>query len=454
MKIQSQSLKSIESRLEKGARRDDLGISKGMEIRATVVDSSLSKVRIMLENGRQLSAKTSVPFENFINEKLVFKVLADDGGLVIRPRLQDANIRHELDMKVSKLIASLGLQDNQESREIVRDMMKLEIPVTKNNFQAISENIKSLEILKMLDADEVAALKSTVVKAESMELRELGKLVIAESKGENIKGLLDKLKAASAGRDELLFMFKNGIKLNVQNTINMSEMNDGSLNIATVLEQLGEGLQNVAVSNETPQIKIKNELVKIMENIVVDFSKEETPQISKKIGVDNLTGKLEELIKADTNKAQGAGELEAAFGKLQLLSELGKAEGYFQLPLGGQHENHVAELLVKRERKREPGESERYSALIAIGTSNLGNVACRVAYSASCGYDVEFRLEDERTVRLFKASARAIDKSLSELEGMPVRTSFRLAEDSDDRSELIGNSRDMIQEMPNFDMWV
>ncbi|MZQ75586.1 MAG: hypothetical protein GT589_05430 [Peptoclostridium sp.] len=454
MKIQSQSLKSIESRLEKGARRDELGISKGMEIRATVVDSSLSKVRIMLENGRQLSAKTSVPFENFINEKLVFKVLADEGGLVIRPKLQDANIRHELDMKVSKLIASLGLQDNQESREIVRDMMKLEIPVTKNNFQAISENIKSLEILKMLDKDEVAALKSTVAKAESMELRELGKLVIAESKGENLKGLLDILKAASAGRDELLFMFKNGIKLNVQNTINMSGINDGSVNIATVLEQLGEGLQNMAVSNETPQIKIKNELVRIMENIVVDFSKEETPQISNKRGLDSLTGKLEELIKADINKAEGAGELESAFGKLQLLSELGKAEGYFQLPLRGQNENHVAQLLVKRERKREQGESERYSALIAIGTSNLGNVACKVGYSASCGYDVEFSLEDERTVRLFKASARAIDKSLSELGGMPVRTSFRLAEDRDDRSELIGNSRDTIQEMPNFDMWV
>lgn len=469
MKILSQSLKSVESKPQRGTVKEDTNIARGMELKATVIDSSISKVRIMLENGRQLSAKSSVPFENFINEKLVFKVIADEGGVVIRPKLQDANIRHELDMKTGRLIASLGLQDNHESREIIHDMMKLEIPVTKNNFRAISENSRALEVLKALGEEEVLALKSAVAKAEGMELRELGKLIIAEGKGENLKGLIDSLKVASVGRDELLFLLKSGFELSAQNTLNFSGISKGSENILNVFERLDAALTALPAdargaepgllpSGESPLVaqhaRIKGEIKGLMDDMKLDISKEQAGLGSAKNGVEKLALKLEELIGTAGVKEDSTGELEAVFGKLQLLGELGKAQGYFQLPIKGYEENHVAQLLVKKQREKAPGESERYFALISIGTSNMGNVACKVGYSSSLGYDVVFSLEDERVVRLFKASAQTIDKSLSELGGEAVRISFRLASEKEESRELLGNDRETIQKIPNFDMWV
>ncbi len=448
------------------------------QIKATVMETNMNNVKLLLENGRQLSAKSNIPLENFLGEKLSFKIVKSENEIAIRPQIQGGAQQREMNMKASKLLRSMNIQDTAQNREIAKEMMKSEVPLSKENFLNIKENINSFEKLKFIIQSGSTDLKGEIENLVQKDIKDVIREIVIENKGENVKNLSEKMDISSIEKKDIIFLHKNGHTANMANinALNAFVYNgENIIGILDKLENLFEQIFKMKTKNEDGKVENnKNEpegdagalrgakedsksgalQKQKLENIIKNLTKNADGDGSKLAGkkeilkeaadtVDRLLSGLE-MDKDETF------EMETASQKLKFLYDVSKTGAYVQIPINDGDSKRLMEMTENKKKKKNKRDHEGYSVLFSLDTQKFNKVSCRLEYSELKGLAVVFGLEDENAVKIFKSNTGRIHEMLQSLEINNISVNFKTMEESD----LVKFAGRAAEGFPNFDMWV
>ena len=126
--------------------------NRGENVRGRVIDVNQNIVLIQTSTGKQFSASTVVPMENFIGQDMSFSVMiGPDGEIVLSPEIDESKRNNLEELKVQDMLVKLGKTLSADNKEIIKDMMKSSIPITKENFEQAKELKFALNILQSDD---------------------------------------------------------------------------------------------------------------------------------------------------------------------------------------------------------------------------------------------------------------------------------------------------------------
>ena len=126
--------------------------NRGENVRGRVIDVNQNIVLIQTSTGKHFSASTVVPMENFIGQDMSFSVMiGPDGEIVLSPEIDESKRNNLEELKVQDMLVKLGKTPSADNKEIIKDMMKSSIPITKENFEQAKELKFALNILQSDD---------------------------------------------------------------------------------------------------------------------------------------------------------------------------------------------------------------------------------------------------------------------------------------------------------------
>ena len=452
-------------------------LNKG-EIKATVVESSMNNVKLALENGRQISVKSNIPLENFLGEKLMFKIVKSENEIVIRPQIQGTAQQREMNMKASKLLRSINIQDTAQNREIAKEMMKSEITVNKENFLNIKENINSFEKLKFIIQNSTMDLKGEIENIIQKDIKNVVREIVIENKGDNVKELSNKMDISSIEKKDLIFLCKNGQAVNMANINALNSFLYNGENIFGVLDFLdnlfdkvfkmrvkneenggakggsdGDGETGHALGakeNYTGDALQKEELQNIIKNLTRNMDGDGSKLAGKKEVLKEAAETIDRLISGLEMDKDEAFEMETANNKLKFLYDMSKTGAYVQIPIDDGQSKRLVEMTGNKKGKKSKKDHESYSVLFSLDTERFKKVSCRLEYSQMKGIEVIFGLEDEKAVKRFKSNSAMIYEALQGLEFKNISVNFKKIEECD----VVNLTGQEDQGFPNFDIWV
>ncbi|KDR94165.1 hypothetical protein SAMN02745945_00849 [Peptoclostridium litorale DSM 5388] len=452
-------------------------LNKG-EIKATVVESNMNNVKLVLENGRQLSVKSNIPLENFLGEKLIFKIVKSENEIVIRPQIQGTAQQREMNMKASKLLRSMNIQDTSQNREIAKEMMKSEVTVNKENFFNIKENINSFEKLKFVIQSNSMDLKGEIENIIQKDIKNVVREIVIGNKGDNVKELSNKTDISSIEKKDLIFLYKNGQAMNMANINALNSFLYNGENIFSVLDSLdnlfdkvfkmrvkdegdggrkdgynGDGETDPALGakeNGSGGALQKEGLQNIIKNLTENTDGDGSKLAGKKEILKEAAEAIDRLLGGLEMDKDEAFEMETANNKLKFLYDISKTGAYVQIPINDGQSKRLVEMTENKKGKKSKKDHESYSVLFSLDTERFKKVSCRLEYSDIKGIEVIFGLEDEKAVKKFKSNSAMIYEMLQGLNFKNISVNFKKIEECDVVS-VIGQDD---QNFPNFDIWV
>lgn len=119
--------------------------NRGESVRGLVLDVNQNIVLIQSSSGKQFSAKTTIPLDNYLGNEMSFAVImGENGEYLLVPDLSSKQ-KSVLNLKIEEILFKFGENANPENKEIISQMIKAGIPVTKENFMQIKEQFNSLK---------------------------------------------------------------------------------------------------------------------------------------------------------------------------------------------------------------------------------------------------------------------------------------------------------------------
>ncbi|TRW28603.1 hypothetical protein FL857_00525 [Criibacterium bergeronii] len=123
--------------------------AKGEFVRGKIVDVNQNMVLIQTSTGKQFSATTTIPVENYIDQEMAFTILmGEDGQILLKPEIDETGLNKQLNLKVEDILLKMGKQITPENKELVKQMMSSSIPITLENFDELRETMFSANILQ------------------------------------------------------------------------------------------------------------------------------------------------------------------------------------------------------------------------------------------------------------------------------------------------------------------
>src|SRR5690606_33005167 len=116
--------------------------------RGRVIDVNQNIVLIQTSNGKEFTANTTIPMENFIGQEMLFNVIFNsEGQMFLRPELNEKEISMMETLKIEDILIQLEKQLPPENKELAAKMLKAGIPLSPENFKELKELTLSLKIL-------------------------------------------------------------------------------------------------------------------------------------------------------------------------------------------------------------------------------------------------------------------------------------------------------------------
>lgn len=146
--------------------------NRGEHVRGRVIDVNQNIVLIQSSSGREFTASTVVPMENFIGEEMSFAILiGSEGELILKPELDEKkqSLLHEL--KIEDMLYKLNKAVTPENKEIMKNMIQSGIAVNEDSFQEIKNLSLAMRLLQrmpegQLDPQQQEVSIDALMKAE------------------------------------------------------------------------------------------------------------------------------------------------------------------------------------------------------------------------------------------------------------------------------------------------
>ena len=194
----------------------------------------------------------------------------------------------------------------------------------------------------------------------------------------------------------------------------------------------------------------KQKLGNIIRNLTKNTDGDGSKLAGKKEILKEASDTVDRLLSGLEMDSDETFEMETANQKLKFLYDLSKTGAYVQIPINDGDSKRLMEMTENKKGKKSKRDHESYSVLFSLDTENFNKVSCKLDYSELKGLEVQFGLEDEKAVKLFKSNTARIHEMLQGLDIKCINVSFKKMEESD-IVKLMGETK---EDFPNFDIWV
>lgn len=121
-------------------------------IKGRIIDVNKDMILVQISDGKQLFAKSTIPMENFVNQEMIFDLITtSQGEILLRPQIDQKKQNTIIDLKIQDILSKLGENESKDNKDLIKEMIKTSIPITKENFTEIKELKFALNTLKGTD---------------------------------------------------------------------------------------------------------------------------------------------------------------------------------------------------------------------------------------------------------------------------------------------------------------
>ncbi|CAH2212966.1 hypothetical protein [Tepidibacter aestuarii] len=475
----------------KGSKQINDAIKNNESVTGKILDVKSNAVKILLQNGKAFMANSNIPLENLLGEEVNFKVLNGNKNIVLQPQIEGTALEKELDAKINNLISDLKLPNNEENKSLIKEMIKQNIPVNLKNFKIIKDNIGSFNILSRLTKEEVEILNKNIENIEAKEIKEIVKDIYINKDGKNILNFLKDLKNIDFKEKDILFLFKNKFKINIDNMKNLDSLLKGE-NLDDILKEinniidedlgLGKGVtqdikknnphntkediqklnvikENTTesdtqkdISNDTSKADTlpKEDIKKIIKSMIQNLNTD------KKIDVEKIKQDMDSLVKVLNIQNEiklgesMKGEFHEVNQKLELLNDISNEYMYFQIPFEYKEYKNLAEIVLSEKTKNKKGSKNSISILISLNTHNLNRIDTMLNYDNK-DLSIVFGLRDEKTKNMFEKNETKLVDVLKNIGINNININYKIKTQNE---QILNNIEYINNKFSNFNMWV
>lgn len=132
--------------------------SRGEHVRGRIIDVNQNIVLIQSSSGKEFTASTVVPMENFIGEEMAFVILiGSEGELLLKPELDDKKQNLLQELKIEDLLHKLNKAVTAENKQIIKNMIQSGIAINEDSFQEIKNLSLAVSMLQKTPEDAIGA---------------------------------------------------------------------------------------------------------------------------------------------------------------------------------------------------------------------------------------------------------------------------------------------------------
>ncbi len=457
------------------------------EVKGKIINVNSNAIKLLLENGKELFATSNIPLENLLGEEVNFKVLKGENGLILQPKIEGTALEKELSLKIDHLMNELQIGNTKENKELIREMIKQNIPVNNENFKLLKENIGALKILSNLPKEELQDLNKNIENIEDKDLREIVKKIYINKEGKNLGEGIKDLKNIDLKEKDILFLFKNDFKLNIENLKILDKFLIKGESLEKILNEINtlllenedvdlEGkafkdisLEKADLSKKDKGLEIADKKIMHQEEIIKEVSigdKKEIKEIiksliknfevDKEVNVEKIKQDLEFLLKnIGTEKEINLGKLESkqlgeVGQKLEFLNKLSNDYMYFQVPFHYKEYRNLAEILLKDKAIKKGKNGKDISIFISLNTHNLNRIDSMLRYENK-DLKILFGIKDEDTKKIFKVFENKLINALKKIGMKNIYIDYKIQEENE---SILNRLEEVNNAFSNFNIWV
>ena len=487
-------------------------LKEGQTIRAKISKIMDGLVFLDLGNGETLEAKltASLPLQpGQLCDFLVKEI--QDHQILIKPILDDAEQVQVTEKKIASLLEKLGITPDKEKIEIVKEMIRFQLPIHENTFkeisslktayekvadwihllplqeeQGLSENPIQAVFKKALSADpdlertvkvlvsssgthaETNVEKGKINETPPLEVEDrihntttkqpkevLQKTFIEEGKGET--GI--KAPIPSAGfnlqnitYEKIIFLLKNNFQMNIQNASNVNQILFHAAPMGKQLEDLVGSLK------EHKEIE---QLVKSLE----DIGSRMKPSLiqnkeSIKEAIRELYNNIETIKDLVANGTVKMGkeviqQLDSLKSGIDFMNKINHYQGFLQLPIQIKGEQKNLEIILcNKKKKNSPLNPSDFKIFISLDTKSMDTVQAFIEIKEK-HVTVNFRLMNEQIKNYVTKHENRLHTALEAMGFTKIDTNYGIFKDKLNLITVLEQEALLRPKKHNFvDLWV
>jgi hypothetical protein len=259
------------------------------------MDAKNSEILIRLIDGRQFPAKIDKPLQDVPQSMVMFQVAGLEDGkleLVMVPKKDDSQGSKD---SISDAAKSLGLTDDPELHDLLQEMVKHNIPLTRENVGKIKTIIDFKEKINK-SPEEADAFIEKYIESKGIDPSSEKAMDIRQ----NLKSFLNSVK--NIDTDSILTLMDNDIELTEDNIESFQKLFDGDAVLYKDIKDMASKLKS-AVEEDGNQAFKENGAENVPRQATAQTNTEHV--ISKALSsvkdFDSLYKQFEELSMADSD---------------------------------------------------------------------------------------------------------------------------------------------------------
>ncbi len=487
-------------------------LKEGQTIRAKISKTMDGLVFLDLGNGEMLEAKltASLPLQpGQLCDFLVKEV--QDHQILLKPILNDAEPLDATEKKIMSLLEKMGLFPDKEKIEIIREMIRFQLPIHENTLKEIASLKTAYEKVSdwahLLPLEEEQSLSEKPIQAvfkkalsTNPDLERTAKVAVSSpgtDAGANIekgkinerpllevedriyntttkqpKEVLEKIVAEwgkgetgirapipSTGfnlqnmtYEKIIFLLKNNFQMNIQNASNVNQILFHAAPIGKQIEDLARELQ------EHKEIE---QLVKSFE----DISSRMKPSIIQNKesikdsirDVYNNIQNIKDLVENGTVKISKSTmqQLDSLKSGIDFINKINHYQGFLQLPIHIKGEQRNLEIILCNKKKKNsllnPSDLKIF---ISLDTKSMDTVQAFIEIKEK-HVAVNFRLMSEQIKNYVIEHEVRLNTALKAMGFTKIDTSYGIYKDQLDLITVLEQESLLSQKQHNFvDAWV
>lgn len=494
MRITSNASKELVKLIKKENSTKDF-LKNKLQIKAKIVGVRGNEVTVMFKNGLEIKATSNIPLENFVGSQILFRLINSEEGLFLRPKIEGKAMEMEMSLKIDDLVNRLEVMGTKENRDIIAEMIKQNIPITKQNFEQVKESIKAFDMISHMSENEINELLSELENPENMEMKDVIKRVIAFKEGTNLSEFIKDVQGLHITKEDIMFLLKNNIKISYENLKNFENFMNQSDDIENLANDIKESLANIDVESggiekgfesasqkkskfeisdfksldfknfeEESEVKflntetkspdkIKKQLMNILEGYAKNLNEE------NKIVPGDIKKDLNEIMKLVKELGDGLdGRQKEDFAgienRLSLLDKLSNDYMYLQVPFMNEEYKSMTELLFKEktEKRGRFKNDKSVNVLISLNTKNMDRVDTLLVYYKE-SLNLVFNFQNEEIRKVFERKHDQIKNLMKSIGFEDISVMYKVREENSTLMERLRYSNRNDRNL-TFDVWV
>ncbi|HHY91296.1 MAG TPA: hypothetical protein GX503_06480 [Clostridiales bacterium] len=433
---------------------DGIDLKEGQVFEARILKMMEDRILLELGNGKQIEAKTTIPFRSDdLSSVFYFTVKeAKENTILIRPATQsevDVNLQTKEETRLMEVLKSLDLKPDKEKVQLVKELIKNNIPITKEIvqnlyqskllFNKIADGIQSgtVSVFKEdLNKDVPELIQDILRKLNHGQSRDVGAEgpeLLPSSESSANQPVNKMIHIQNIDFAKLIFLFKNNIPINLEN---LSHLNHIVLREKGIAKQIFHLLDLLHQHDETSHLA--EEMIDTFKNIKSALLEKQfqPEQIMKDIDIklDLIKRKVENASDSNIRAEEILRNIEGLKKGIEFIRQfnhLNHSEFYLQLPIWLRHQLQDLDIYIYKNKKSSSHFNPKdCSILLILDTERLKRIKVFLKIREK-SVECSFYTETEKIQDFIKKHQDVLKDNLSFLGFQQIHIRFFISSEQE-----------------------